>query len=173
MYKGRLERWNDERGFGFIRPENEKSEVFIHISALKKMRRKPIIGDVIFYKIHTQSDGKKRAVNAKIEGVKEISTKVRRKTSATLKPKLFLFLILIFIVLFVYQRFSKEKELLVAKNIPTISTPKQQITFKCDGRQYCGQMKSRAEAVFFIKNCPYTKMDSDDDGIPCENDSRF
>lgn len=30
--------------------------------------------------------------------------------------------------------------------------------FDCDGRQYCSQMTSRAEAVFFINNCPNTKF---------------
>jgi hypothetical protein len=45
--------------------------------------------------------------------------------------------------------------------------------FKCDGRVYCSQMTSRAEAEFFLKNCPNTKMDGDRDGIPCENDDRF
>jgi len=45
--------------------------------------------------------------------------------------------------------------------------------FACDGRQYCSQMHSRAEAEFFIRNCPNTKMDGDRDGVPCENDSRF
>ena len=45
--------------------------------------------------------------------------------------------------------------------------------FRCDGREHCSQMTSRAEAVFFIQNCPNTKMDGDRDGIPCENDSRF
>jgi len=45
--------------------------------------------------------------------------------------------------------------------------------FQCDGRQYCSQMTSREEAVYFIRNCPNTKMDGDNDGIPCENDSRF
>ncbi|PKH00542.1 hypothetical protein CXF95_03165 [Paraglaciecola sp. MB-3u-78] len=34
-------------------------------------------------------------------------------------------------------------------------------------------MTSRPEAVYFIRNCPNTKMDGDRDGIPCENDSRF
>ncbi|MCK0155445.1 excalibur calcium-binding domain-containing protein [Alcanivorax sp. S6407] len=34
-------------------------------------------------------------------------------------------------------------------------------------------MTSRAEAEFFTRNCPNTKMDGDRDGIPCENDSRF
>ncbi len=41
--------------------------------------------------------------------------------------------------------------------------------FKCDGRQYCSQMRSCAEAKFFIENCPNTKMDGDHDGKPCEN----
>lgn len=45
--------------------------------------------------------------------------------------------------------------------------------FRCDGRQLCSQMTSRAEAEFFIRNCPNTKMDGDYDGVPCENDSRF
>ncbi|WP_071531091.1 excalibur calcium-binding domain-containing protein [Pectobacterium wasabiae] len=45
--------------------------------------------------------------------------------------------------------------------------------FVCDGRQYCTQMRSREEAYFFIQNCPHTEMDGDNDGIPCENDSRF
>lgn len=57
------------------------------------------------------------------------------------------------------------------------ATPRSSIKinqpFRCDGRQHCSQMNSRAEAEFFIRNCPNTKMDGDRDGIPCENDSRF
>lgn len=57
------------------------------------------------------------------------------------------------------------------------ATPRSSIKinqpFSCDGRQHCSQMNSRAEAEFFIRNCPNTKMDGDRDGIPCENDSRF
>ncbi|MGF1884097.1 excalibur calcium-binding domain-containing protein [Vibrio splendidus] len=45
--------------------------------------------------------------------------------------------------------------------------------FTCDGRQYCSQMTSRKEAVYFIQHCPNSKMDGDNDGIPCEHDSRF
>ena len=41
--------------------------------------------------------------------------------------------------------------------------------FKCDGRIYCSQMSSCAEAKFFLKNCPGTKMDGDKNGIPCES----
>jgi hypothetical protein len=34
-------------------------------------------------------------------------------------------------------------------------------------------MRSRAEAEYFNRYCPNTKMDGDRDGIPCENDTRF
>ncbi|WP_374438257.1 excalibur calcium-binding domain-containing protein [Inhella sp.] len=40
--------------------------------------------------------------------------------------------------------------------------------FRCDGRQHCSQMKSCAEAKYFLANCPGVKMDGDRDGVPCE-----
>ena len=45
--------------------------------------------------------------------------------------------------------------------------------YQCDGRQYCSEMTSRAEAVWFTKNCPGTKMDGNHDGEPCESDTRW
>jgi predicted negative regulator of RcsB-dependent stress response len=56
---------------------------------------------------------------------------------------------------------------------PTSVITEATVSFTCDGRQHCSQMTSRAEAEFFLRNCPNTKMDGDHDGIPCENDSRF
>jgi hypothetical protein len=40
--------------------------------------------------------------------------------------------------------------------------------FKCDGRVYCSQMTSCAEAEYFLSSCPGVKMDGDNDGVPCE-----
>ncbi len=45
--------------------------------------------------------------------------------------------------------------------------------FSCDERLYCSQMNSLAEAEFFTRNCPNTRMDGDKDGEPCENDTRL
>jgi micrococcal nuclease len=39
---------------------------------------------------------------------------------------------------------------------------------RCDGRRYCSQMSSCEEATWFLKNCPGTKMDGNNDGVPCE-----
>ena len=49
------------------------------------------------------------------------------------------------------------------------SEPKSQtVSFKCDGRQYCSQMSSCAEAKYFLRNCLNVKMDGNNDGVPCE-----
>ncbi|WP_333982629.1 excalibur calcium-binding domain-containing protein [Ectopseudomonas khazarica] len=40
--------------------------------------------------------------------------------------------------------------------------------YRCDGRSRCSQMTSCAEATYFLRNCPGTKMDGDNDGVPCE-----
>jgi len=61
----------------------------------------------------------------------------------------------------------------MAEHQALIEEAKRVTQFRCDGRQHCSQMTSRAEAKFFTQHCPNTKMDGDRDGIPCENDSRF
>ncbi len=40
--------------------------------------------------------------------------------------------------------------------------------YRCGGRVHCSQMTSCEEATWFLKNCPGTKMDGDNDGVPCE-----
>lgn len=40
--------------------------------------------------------------------------------------------------------------------------------YTCDGRTHCSQMTSCEEATFFLSNCPDTKMDGNNDGVPCE-----
>ena len=53
-------------------------------------------------------------------------------------------------------------------NMPRQAVPTTSRRFNCDGRQHCSQMTSCAEAKYFIRNCPNTKMDGDHDGVPCE-----
>jgi hypothetical protein len=43
-----------------------------------------------------------------------------------------------------------------------------QASFACDHRKHCSQMRSCAEANYFLAHCPGVKMDGDNDGIPCE-----
>jgi hypothetical protein len=68
-----------------------------------------------------------------------------------------------------YQRRHHEMEVI---HVAERSTPSREIaalpSFRCDGRTYCSQMTSCAEATFFLKNCPGVKMDGNNDGVPCE-----
>jgi len=104
IYKGILKKWNEDKWFGFISPENGSKDV---------------------YNLNSSNE------------------------------------------------LTKENRLSVVVSSPVIFTPVTPVNYKCDGREHCSQMNSRDEAKFFIRNCPNTKMDGDNDGIPCENDSRF
>lgn len=59
---------------------------------------------------------------------------------------------------------AEQAHMEVKKAIPKVDNSK----FRCDGRTHCSHMTSCEEAMFFIKNCPNTKMDGNNDGIPCE-----
>lgn len=69
------------------------------------------------------------------------------------------------------QQFNRQVQTLTPSTTAQQAIPSSR--FSCDGRQYCSQMTSLAEARFFTRNCPNTKMDGDGDGEPCENDSRW
>ena len=61
----------------------------------------------------------------------------------------------------------------VKNNEITKQASSKPIDPKCYKRTRCGQMTSRSEAEWFVRNCPNNEMDGDGDGIPCENDSRW
>jgi cold shock CspA family protein len=71
--RGILKTWKDDRGFGFIKPDDGSDDIFIHISALKGFVRRPYRGDAVTYEIEHGSDGKSKAINARIEGVEVFS----------------------------------------------------------------------------------------------------
>ncbi|MBE9156114.1 DUF1294 domain-containing protein [Nodosilinea sp. LEGE 06152] len=86
LYSGKLVIWKDDRGFGFIQPDDGGKEVFLHISELKDSPRRPRINDTIYYYCTTNSDGKTRAVNASIRGLKKRSEPPLKKPRPGDKP---------------------------------------------------------------------------------------
>jgi len=68
-----------------------------------------------------------------------------------------------------YPNYFKAQRVLESEARPSIPLlGSSGAAFKCDGRTYCSQMTSCAEATYFLKNCPGTKMDGNNDGVPCE-----
>lgn len=198
MNKGLLKAWNDEKGFGFIKSDTQAHDTFIHISALKHMSRKPKVGDTIYFEVATQPDGKSKAVNCRIEGVAALKITPKKSNHHRVAKSNFtnsflgkvasisIIAVLGFYAINKYNNHSSSQTPVITNAdlstfdeqypkivIPKVVIPKNTQNFTCDGRQHCSQMTSRAEAVFFINNCPNTKMDGDRDGDPCENDTRF
>ena len=65
--RGVLTKWDDAKGFGFIKPSNSAGiEIFIHISEInKRMSRRPLPGDIIYYQVAQDArTGKPRACDA-------------------------------------------------------------------------------------------------------------
>lgn len=78
MHKGRIKIWKDERGFGFIQSDELPKDVFVHISALKGMARKPRVGDIIHFQVENQDNGKLKAIHCSIEGVEKVVSPPRK-----------------------------------------------------------------------------------------------
>ena len=128
VFNGTLQRWNDERGFGFIVSDTLPQDVFIHISALKNMSRRPKVGDTIFFQIQTDNTGKKKAINATIKDVRTVNKKSIQHNK---KPKSFLVAIVIIIVIITAGYYTYENDIYLSKlndDFSSFSVSKDQIS---------------------------------------------
>lgn len=56
----------------------------------------------------------------------------------------------------------------ISQPVPVVSKQNIDGRYTCSGKIYCSEMTSCAEATFYLQNCPGTKMDGNNDGVPCE-----
>jgi uncharacterized membrane protein YsdA (DUF1294 family)/cold shock CspA family protein len=80
---GKLTKWKDERGFGFIQPVDGSQEVFLHISEIKDSTRRPQENDTIYYHRVVDSDGKVCARNAFILGARNKSAPLSHRANTS------------------------------------------------------------------------------------------
>lgn len=175
--EGSLTKWNDDRGYGFITPTQGGPEIFVHISAFPRNTSRPLVGERLSFEIEIDKQGKKSAKNLALLSRKTTPKKhstTYRKDSRSPIPFASVLKIglLIALGIYIYKHTNLLSNLAgVSADTNTSIQPSNQIisnTFKCDGRTYCSQMTSCAEAKYFLKNCPNTEMDGNNDGEPCE-----
>ncbi|MFN2426284.1 MAG: DUF1294 domain-containing protein [Candidatus Binatia bacterium] len=65
---GRLIKWTDDRGFGFIQPEEGGDTVFVHISGFQQGGRRPAEGDVVYFQVD-RGERRSKAVNVRLKAL--------------------------------------------------------------------------------------------------------
>lgn len=186
-FDGKLDKWDDDRGFGFITPTRGGEPVFVHISSFPRDGRRPQPGEPLTFEVEPAGDGKKRAINVQRPGSRPARQAPapsqtprrehvgRRANSREPRERSLIGGVVTALVLlglggYAYTKFSARSSAAASPASSSTSTTAQAAAsrYRCDGRIYCSQMTSCEEAKFFLKNCPGTKMDGDGDGIPCE-----
>ncbi|MET0655488.1 MAG: excalibur calcium-binding domain-containing protein [Pseudoxanthomonas sp.] len=169
---GTLARWNEDRGFGFIVPAEGRTQIFVHISAFPRDGAPPRVGEVITYVVETGADGKQRAGQVLRPGNRTATRRVDRAISSPRGrkpvPALISLLLVGAIGFYAYTSVTRKATAPQGHYAPAAATAVPERQFRCDGRTYCSQMTSCAEATYFVQHCPDTKMDGNGDGVPCE-----
>jgi len=50
-YQGRITRWNDDRGYGFITPNGSRNLVFVHIKAFSDKPQRTVLNEMVSYEL--------------------------------------------------------------------------------------------------------------------------
>lgn len=72
-YSGRITRWKDDQGYGFITPEGGAAEVFVHIRAFAAGQGRPVGNERVSYELRSDEKGRARAANVVIAGASAAS----------------------------------------------------------------------------------------------------
>ncbi|WP_338849509.1 DUF1294 domain-containing protein [Massilia sp. W12] len=78
-FEGTITSWDDERGFGFIKPTLGGQDIFLHIKACQGLRQRPKLGLRLSFEVELGPQGKKRATNpALIQADTAIQHRIQR-----------------------------------------------------------------------------------------------
>ena len=69
---GKITKWNDDRGFGFITPKGGGERVFVHITSFSDRRRRPNDNEIVTYE--AVFDNKGRIQAGQVEYISENTT---------------------------------------------------------------------------------------------------
>ena len=66
LKQGKIARWEDEKGFGFIDPASGGKQIFVHIKAFPRGARRPEIGAGVSYVESNDAMGRSRAEDVRL-----------------------------------------------------------------------------------------------------------
>ena len=84
--KGKIDQWNDDKGFGFIKPDNGSEKIFFHISSVKTNSRRPKIGDIVLFDSIRDKQQRLKAKSVVIEGATKAVNPNSKSKIGTIEP---------------------------------------------------------------------------------------
>ena len=84
--RGKIARWKDNKGFGFIQPDDGSETLFFHVSCVKTNARRPQVGDRVLYESMRDSQQRLKAKSVVIEGVSKITHSSPKKRFMRTEP---------------------------------------------------------------------------------------
>lgn len=94
-FKGKLVQWDDTKGFGFIRPIGQQTQVFVHIKSFTNQQRRPQINQTLTFTLAKDKQGRESANQVSIFGDKAPKANSKRANSGKLRGFLILCLVVI------------------------------------------------------------------------------
>lgn len=195
---GRLKTWNDDRGFGFIEPQGGGADVFVHIKAFPREAGRPQTDQVLSFETEQDNRGRLRATRVQLpratrpaESNRAAPRPGHSRAPGSATPmdrfmrKLAPLMVVVAIVVAYDGVTNGRWRSGAAQHEPVEAVESDEFAqsgpsspdayraagtgrYRCDGRTHCPEMKSCAEATYFLRNCPGVEMDGDGDGVPCE-----
>ncbi|MGZ8291183.1 MAG: cold shock domain-containing protein [Telluria sp.] len=186
-FDGILTSWNEDGGFGFIRPGKGGQDIFAHISAFPRDRMRPAVGEALSFEVEADADGKKRAKEIQRPHRTRASGAVRGREQRGIWGRVAIAAAMLLLAAGVVSEYRSREQAVRMAAAPALqmattgdeeefdpAAPSIDIAasrrpaYACGGRTHCSQVSSCAEATWVLENCPGTEMDGDRDGVPCE-----
>jgi len=67
-HRGRITRWKDDKGFGFITPNGGGPDVFVHITSFSNRHRRPADNAPVTYRLSVDARGRTRGIDVVLAG---------------------------------------------------------------------------------------------------------
>ena len=182
QFEGTLAQWNEDRGFGFIEVAGTRERLFVHVSVFERGRVRPPLGARLAFDVERDAKGRKRAVKvtmpgdlrAPSPGERVMRPTPRRARARPARSRAWAIVAIACVIVVVGVRYARQLHAServgegLRGTVPAASVVSPSVTYACDGRTRCNQMRSCAEATWVLSHCPGVQMDGNHDGVPCE-----
>lgn len=166
--QGKIIKWLDDKGYGFVSADGASEQVFVHISAFPKGQDRPHIGEVITFEIAKDPKKGLQAYNVMYPS-RPTPIKFQYKRKSTEKSSNYNFIGILLLLAFGYVVLTKFKPIHQEARFLSEPTSVKVVAFQCAGKTHCSEMISCEEATYYLNHCPGAVTDGDGDGIPCED----